>query len=118
MVSHFDSTTAIQLATHDVPISDKFANIVRKIKDLLGAPWKVILEHTYREDNACPDWLAKYGTHHGIPSTLWKQAPPDLGLQLLANALGVEVLRLQSSCICLFSAIPKKKKNNNSQLKS
>ena len=94
VICHSDSSTVIHLVTHDVPPYHKIASIVSKIKDLLGAPWEVILEHTYPESNACVDWLAKYGAYHDASSTLWEQAPPDPGLQLLADASGVEVLRL------------------------
>ena len=74
--------------------SHRYANIVRKIKELPGAPWGVILKDKCRECNACANWLAKHGAHHDDLTTFWEQAPLDLGLQLLSDASSVEVLRI------------------------
>ena len=102
LVCHSDSTTAIHLVLQDVPPSHKYSSIVRKIEDLLRAPWEVILEHTYREGNACADWLPKHDAKHDDPTTLWEQAPPNLNLQPLADALGVRGFKSLVFCFFFF----------------
>jgi hypothetical protein len=65
-----------------------YAAIILNIKDILARDWRVRISHTLREDNACANFLAKYGVHHNEAFTTIASPPARINLLLLADANG------------------------------
>jgi hypothetical protein len=59
----------------------QYAAIIHNIKDLLAKDWSVKVVHTFREDNACADYLAKLKAHN--PKVYSPVAIPPSGMSLL-----------------------------------
>ncbi|CAJ2652542.1 unnamed protein product [Trifolium pratense] len=77
-----NSKSAIKLISETVNTWHRYAAIIHNIKELLARDWRIHIVHTYREGNACADYLAKFGASH--PETYspladpprWNEPPP------------------------------------------
>jgi ribonuclease HI len=84
-----DSVTALKLISEPVDEWHHYAAIIRNIKEILNRNWHVVILHTYREGNACADFLAKHGARNNRGFTSIAIPPAGLNLCLLADASGV-----------------------------
>jgi ribonuclease HI len=84
-----DSVTALKLISEPVDEWHHYAAIIRNIKEILNRNWQVVILHTYREGNACADFLAKHGARNNRGFTSIAVPPAGLNLCLLADANGV-----------------------------
>ncbi|GAU47648.1 hypothetical protein TSUD_27720 [Trifolium subterraneum] len=83
-----DSETAIKLITEPVDEWHHYAAILLNIKDILAREWRVNIAHTFREGNACADYLAKLGACNNEALSVMTNPPASLNLLLLADASG------------------------------
>jgi ribonuclease HI len=83
-----DSKNAIKLITEPVDVWHHYAAIISNIKDILNRDWQVLLHHTFREGNACADFLAKLGATGSEVFSSISNPPAGLHLPLLADASG------------------------------
>ena len=74
-----DSSAVIKLATQEVKDDHRLAlaDLIKDIRDLLAATWEVILQHAFREGNACADWLAKTEARRVESIPTWDCPPPE-----------------------------------------
>lgn len=56
--------------------------------------WTLSFNHSLWEGNFCTDWLAKFGSSMDRGSQIWHLCPTELSSTLLADAMGVERLRV------------------------
>ncbi|GAU48622.1 hypothetical protein TSUD_133530 [Trifolium subterraneum] len=61
---------------------------IKLIKDILAREWRVNIAHTFREGNACVDYLAKLGARNNEAFYVMASPPAGLNLLLLADASG------------------------------
>lgn len=71
-----------------------YAPIIKNIKDFLDRDWNVDVLHTLREGNACTNHLTKIAARGTLRLVDLASPPPSLDFHLLANASGVEFLRM------------------------
>ncbi|GAU11445.1 hypothetical protein TSUD_344360 [Trifolium subterraneum] len=82
-----DSVAAIKLLNEHVDEwHPYYAAIITNIKDILNRDWRVTILHTFREGNACADYLAKHGANNNEVFSSIANPPPGLNLFLLADA--------------------------------
>jgi ribonuclease HI len=81
--------TALKLISNPVDEWHHYAAIIRNIKKIMNRNWQVVIFHTYREGNACVDFLAKHGIHNNEGFTSIAVPRAGLNLCLLADASGV-----------------------------
>ncbi|PNX87151.1 ribonuclease H, partial [Trifolium pratense] len=62
-----DSLQAVSLIRDGVSAFHQYANEIQKIRQLLSRDWNVVINHTFREGNACADFLAKMGASMNLP---------------------------------------------------
>jgi ribonuclease HI len=84
-----DSRTALKLISEPVDEWHHYVAIIRNIKEILNRNRQVVILHTYREGNACADFLAKHGARNNRGFTSIAIPPSGLNLCLLADASGV-----------------------------
>jgi ribonuclease HI len=83
-----DSKTVIKLLNDSVNGWHHYAAIIHNIKDLLARDWRVKVVHTFREGNACADFLAKLGARNLEAYSSVAIPPAEMNLLLLADASG------------------------------
>ncbi|GAU32935.1 hypothetical protein TSUD_153520 [Trifolium subterraneum] len=84
-----DFVTAIKLLNEPVDEWHHYAAIITNIKDILNRDLRrVSILHTFREGNACADYLAKHGANNNEVLSSIANPPPGLNLFLLAYASG------------------------------
>lgn len=94
-----------------------FTPLEEHIRLFSSQDWTLFFRHTLHEENACTDWLAKYGANMEHAFHLWLQCPPTLPTTLLADAMRI----VRSSLFAFFSAfssfpfIKKKKLEHDSK---
>jgi len=102
VICYSDSFHAIKLIQALPNVWHVYATIIRNINDLLNLPWNVHLTHTFREANACANFLANHGANHNSSWCSLETPLPSLEALLLADASRVQFLRSQSSFLSLF----------------
>ncbi|PNX74720.1 ribonuclease H, partial [Trifolium pratense] len=70
VVCFSDSLLTVKLIKEGVSNCHSLANEVHIIRQLLGRVWRVVIDHTLREDNKCADLLAKLGASANSPLVL------------------------------------------------
>lgn len=61
VICEFDSVTTLALVKDGVPKVHPYAKLATHIRKYNSYSWKLVFQHTLREDNACADGLAKHG---------------------------------------------------------
>ncbi|PNY08658.1 ribonuclease H [Trifolium pratense] len=64
LMCYSDFRTAIKLIILHVDEWHHYTSIIYNIKDILARDCRVKIVHTFWEDNACADYLAKYGARN------------------------------------------------------
>jgi ribonuclease HI len=83
-----DSEMAIKLITEPIDGWHHYAAILHNIKDILKRDCQVLILHTFRENNACTDFLAKHRANHMDAYSSISTPPAGLNLALLEDASG------------------------------
>ncbi|GAU39987.1 hypothetical protein TSUD_211080 [Trifolium subterraneum] len=83
-----DSLQTVNLIRDGVSTHHRSSNEVFIIHQLLANDWEVVIDHTFREGNACADVLAKMGAASDSPLVKISTPPCDLSMPLLADAQG------------------------------
>jgi hypothetical protein len=83
-----DSIEAIRLLTVSEVGFHKYRSIIRDIRRLMAWNWDVRIQHTYREANACADFIAKLAASNDQGFTVWDVSPEGIAGFLLADQLG------------------------------
>ncbi|GAU21466.1 hypothetical protein TSUD_241890 [Trifolium subterraneum] len=71
----------------------EYANDIQSIRQLLTRDWNVVINHTFREGNACADLLAKMGASASSPMVILEEPPSQLSSAFRADAWGVAFIR-------------------------
>jgi ribonuclease HI len=88
-----DSLQSVSLIREGVSVYHRFANEIHHIRNMLNREWDVVINHTFREGNACADIMAKIGASAASPLTRIDTPPPALLDPLSADARGVVFTR-------------------------
>lgn len=88
-----DSKIALELIQKVVDTFHPHAPLVSHIRKFTFLNWKLSFHHTFREDNECANWLAKYGASSDAALVHWPSCPMEVALVLFSDALGVYRLR-------------------------
>ncbi|MCH93427.1 ribonuclease H protein [Trifolium medium] len=83
-----DSKVAIKLISEPVNAWHHYATILYNIKEYLARDWRIHIVHTFREGNACADYLAKFGAANPEAYSPIVDPPDGMSLLLLADASG------------------------------
>ncbi|CAJ2637225.1 unnamed protein product [Trifolium pratense] len=83
-----DSKVAIKLISESVNAWHHYAAILYNIKEYLARDWRIHIVHTFREGNACADYLAKFGAANPEAYSPIVDPPIGMNLLLLADACG------------------------------
>jgi hypothetical protein len=83
-----DSEMAIKLITEPIDGWHHYATILHNIKDILKRDCQVLILHTFRESNACADFLAKHRANHMDAYSSIATPSAGLNLALMADASG------------------------------
>ena len=68
--------------------------MVQLIDHLLALTWIVSFKHTLQEENACADWLAKYGAMHAESYKIWNVCPSQLSTLVMTDKMGAVHFRV------------------------
>jgi ribonuclease HI len=88
-----DSLQAVTLIKTGVSHHHQFANEIQRVRQLLSKDWNTVINHTFREGNACADLLAKMGASANLPLVILENPPAQLSSALRADAWGVAFVR-------------------------
>ena len=88
-----DSLLAVNLIQTPPSSHHVFAVVVGNICGLLRRDWRVCVQHTLREGNACADFLAKAGAAQAARFSVMGEPPPGLTPLLLADVVGTVFVR-------------------------
>lgn len=94
VICESDSKTALLMISEGVPCTHPHCPVVDRIRSFSQHQWTLSFSHSLWEGNWCADWLAKFGSSMDHGSRIWHTCPLDLSSTLLADAMGVERLRL------------------------
>jgi hypothetical protein len=83
----------VSLIKNSVSPHHHFANEILRIRQLLSKDWNIVINHTFREGNACADLLAKMGAYANLPLVILEDPPSQLSSALQADAWGVAFVR-------------------------
>ncbi|KAL5185123.1 putative ribonuclease H protein [Glycine soja] len=90
----YDSTLALHLIHNEVNEYHPYSPMVQLIDHLLALTWIVSFKHTLQEENACADWLAKYGAMHAESYKIWNVCPSQLSTLVMTDKMGAVHFRL------------------------
>ncbi|CAJ2633416.1 unnamed protein product [Trifolium pratense] len=93
VVCFSDSLLTVKLIKEGVSNCHSLANEVHIIRQLLGRVWRVVIDHTLREDNKCADLLAKLGASANSPLVLLTVPPTELLNLIDPDVRGVIFIR-------------------------
>jgi ribonuclease HI len=88
-----DSLQAVTLIKTGVSHHHHFANEIQRVRQLLSKDWNIVINHTFREGNACADLLAKMGASANLSLVILEDPPSQLSSALQADAWGVAFVR-------------------------
>ncbi|XP_016178430.1 uncharacterized protein LOC107620837 [Arachis ipaensis] len=84
-----DSQAVINSVTQNRKFLDDGSMLYCRIQELMERNWTINMVHTYRETNACADWLANFSLEQNCSTQYWNSPPAGIEFLLLGDVSGV-----------------------------
>jgi len=82
------STEVIRLISEHYIAFHEYKALIDEITSLMLQDWMVRICLSYREANACTDFMEKLGAREFTHLMIWEILPPGMGHLLLADSMG------------------------------